>query len=196
MKRSVIFILVAVAASLAMVGCGCAAPAPASSPSWQQLQSAKIPSQCGHQPTKLVKGKHTKILKGWGFFEFVGTLYSGKPGYVTKVSSSAGPLTAVVVDCNQGGVPWSHQILFFSAGPKFVASTDLYDQPSEAIWSRAGLNGPGRNGVQSMSTTRDGLKLNVLAYGANDASCCPSRRADVTVKVSGGKATVTKVTPR
>lgn len=196
MKRSVIFILVAVAASLSMVGCGCAAPAAAPNPSWQQLQSAKIPSQCGHQPTKLVKGKHTKILEGRGFFEFAGTLYSGRPGYVTDVSSSAGPLTAVVANCSQGGVSWEHQILFFRSGSKFVASTNLYDQRSEASWNRAGLNGPGRNGVQSMSKTRDGLKLNVLAYGSNDGACCPSRRADVTVKISGGKATVTKVTPR
>ncbi len=115
---------------------------------------------------------------------------------MTNVPSTAGNLTAAVANCNQGGVSWVHQILFFGAGPKFAASTDLYDRTAESKWQAAGLNGPGRNGVQSMMKTSSGLKLNVLAYGPNDGACCPSRKADVTVKVSGGKATVTSVKRR
>lgn len=194
MKRNVVFIVVAIATSLVMVGCGCAAPAPKPSPSWNQLQSAKIPSQCGHQPTKLVNGEHTRIPSNFGFFKLARTLYSGKSGYVTNVSSSAGQLTAVVANCSQGGVSWPHQVLFFGPGAKFVASTDFYDAQAEVKWARVGLDGPGRTGVQSMTKTRDGLKLDVLAHAGNDGGCCPSERAWVTVKVTKGRATVTNVT--
>lgn len=156
------------------------------------MQSARIPSQCGHKPTKLVKGKHTGILPGRGMFELLRTLYSGKSGIIANVPSSAGPLTAVVADCHQGGVSWEHQILFFGPGAKFVASTDLYN----ANWARHGLTGPARNGVESMKRTANGLSLDVLASRLSDAACCASARATVNVKVSGGKVSVTSIKRR
>lgn len=178
--------------ALTMVGCGCAAPAPAPSPSWKQVQSARIPSQCGHPPTKLVKGKHTGIIKGRGMFELLRTLYSGKSGVLTNVPSSAGPVTAVVADCHQGGVSWEHRILFFGPGAKFVAATDL----SGGNWERQGLTGPARNGVQSMTRTASGLSLDVLAYRPWDGGCCAGGRATVKVKISGGKVSITSITRR
>ena len=192
MKRNCIFTAFVVAVALCMAGCGCAPAPPGPSPSWKQVQSARIPSQCGHKPTKLVNGKHTGIPKGHGYFEFAGTLNSGKRGYVTNVPSSAGRLTAVVANCSQGGVGWPHQILFFGPGATFVASTDLYN----ANWSRYGLYGPARNGVQSISRTKSGLSLNISAERTNDASCCPSGHATVNVKVSDGKVVITGIQRR
>ena len=192
MKRTLKFTALAIAMALAMVGCGCAAPTPRPSPSWKQVQSARIPSLCGHKPTKLVKGKHTGILPGRGMFELSPTLYSGKSGVITNVASSGGPLTAVVANCNQGGVSWPHEILFFGPGAKFVASTDLY----EGRWDAIGLYGPARNGVQSLTRTSAGLSIDVMASRPSDASCCPSARASVNLKVSGGKVVITSIKRR
>jgi len=186
MKRSHTFIIVAVAIALLAAGCGCAAPAP--SPSWNQLLSARIPSECGHKPTKLVNGRHTGIPPGDGMFQLQRTLGS-RSGYVTNVPSSSGPLTAVVASCNQGGVNWPHRLLFFGPGPKFVTSTDLY----EGNWGRLGLDGPARNGIESLTKTSSGLTLAVRAYRPTDARCCYSANATVKLKVSGGKVVITSI---
>ncbi|CCM64812.1 exported hypothetical protein [Candidatus Microthrix parvicella RN1] len=74
------FTVVAIVMALCMAGCGCLAATPPTSPTWQQLQSARSPSLCGQKPTKLVKGEHTAIPRGGGHFRLVKKLYSGNSG--------------------------------------------------------------------------------------------------------------------
>ena len=189
MKRNLAFTLVAAAMALCLAGCGCAAATPAGSPSWSQLQSAKIPSVCGHPPTKLVNGKHTGIAPGQGSLQLRRTLTGGKSGVIAGVPSSAGRLTAVVAMCNHGGVGMPSEILFFGPGPKLYAATNLL----EGRWDRAGFEGPARDGVTSMSVTADGLALNVDAYRRLDALCCSTGKSAVNLKIGGGRATITRL---
>lgn len=111
---------------------------------------------------------------------------------MTNVPGGSGPFTAVVADCNQGVSPWPHQVLFIGPGPKFVASSDLYD----ANWKTHGLTAPARSDVESMTKTKTGLSVNVSAERLNDASCYPGGSATVTVKVAGGKVVITSIKRR
>lgn len=163
---------------------------PASAPTWDEIKGAEIPSLCGHPPTTLVEGRHTGIAENMGIFELLQQLPNGGPALVPGVPSpDAGPLTAVVADCNQGGVAWPHLLVLFAAGGEYYASTDLF----EADWASVGLYGPGRSGITEMSIDGEGLILLVAAERQGDASCCPTGSGTVSVAARDRAAVVTGV---
>jgi hypothetical protein len=112
-------------------------------------------------------------------------LYSGTTGILQGVpSSDAGPLTAVVVSCNGGGVSWPNMVMFFSSGGQYYGVGDLYEGLG---WEAEGMSGPGREGIISISLSGDQVQVYTSATTLQDAECCPSTSAVLSLRASGGR---------
>jgi hypothetical protein len=160
-------------------------PPQLTAPSWDELKNASIPEHCGHPATQLVDGKDQSLGPNDGFFELMPSLYSGKTGILQGVpSSDAGPLTAVVVSCNGGGVGWPNSVMFFSSGGQYYAVGDLYEGLG---WEAEGMSGPGREGIISISLSGDQVQVHTSATTLQDAECCPSTTAVLSLRASGGR---------
>lgn len=163
----------------------------AAGPTWDQIKNASIPAMCSHPPTTLVDGKDVTVGASDGYFELLRTLSNGEPGFVTGVpSADAGPLTAVVVSCNAGGVGWPNSIMFFSNGGKYYGYSDLYEGVD---WEGQGMNAPGRDGVMGMWLKGAEVEVYTSAETGNDASCCPSTAALLRLRPGNGRIVVTSL---
>ena len=161
------------------------APPQITAPSWDELKHASIPEQCGHPATQLVDGKDQSLGPNDGYFELTPSLYSGKTGILQGVpSSDAGPLTAVVVSCNGGGVGWPNSVMFFSSGGQYYGVGDLYEGLG---WEAQGMSGPGREGIISISLSGDQVQVYTSATTLQDPECCPSTAAVLSLRASGGR---------
>ena len=154
-------------------------------PSWDELKNASIPEHCGHPATQLVEGKDQSLGPNDGYFELTPSLYSGETGILQGVpSSDAGPLTAVVVSCNGGGVGWPNSVMFFSSGGQYYGVGDLYEGLG---WEALGMSGPGREGIISISLSGDRVQVYTSATTMEDPLCCPSTEAMLSLRASGGR---------
>jgi|GEM_PF-2585835 len=154
-------------------------------PGWDELKNASIPAQCRHPATKLFDGKDQSLGPNDGYFELMPSLYSGETGILQGVASSdAGPLTAVVVSCNGGGVSWPNMVMFFSSGGQYYGVGDLYEG---LAWEAEGMSGPGREGIISISLSGDQVLVYTSATTLQDAECCPSTSAVLSLRASGGR---------
>lgn len=160
------------------------------SPGWDEIKDASIPAMCGHPPATLVDGKDTSLGPNDGLFELLATLPNGEPGLVQGVPSEVGPLTAVVVTCNAGGVGWPNELMFFEGEGEYYAHTDLLEGVD---WESAGLNAPGRDGVTAITLQGDELEVHTSALTIGDPECCPSGSAVLRLRVEGGGVRVTSV---
>lgn len=164
--------------------------ATSSGPTWDEIKNASIPEACTHPPTTLVDGRDVTLSEYQGYFELNRSLENGNTGLVAGVPSDAGPLTAVVVSCNAGGVGWPNQVMFFSEGGRYYGSTDLYD----ADWEQFGFFGPGRGGVTSISLEGPEVEVRTSAERDSDTSCCPTGAAVLRLRPSGGAIKITSIT--
>ncbi|MCZ7631527.1 MAG: LppP/LprE family lipoprotein [Microthrixaceae bacterium] len=101
-----------------------------------------------------------------------------------------GPLTAVVVTCNAGGVGWPNELMFFEGEGEYYAHTDLLEGVD---WESAGLNAPGRDGVTAITLQGDEPEVHTSALTIGDPECCPSGSAVLRLRVEGGGVRVTSV---
>ncbi len=160
------------------------------SASWDVIKDAAIPSTCEHPATTLVDGVDETLTAEQGHFQLLQSLPDGSPGFVGGLPSDAGPLTAVIFNCDAGGVGWPDQVMFFTADGRYLTHADLY----EAIdWESTGLEGPGRNGVTSIALKGNSLYIHTLAYVGSEPACCPRAQAELRMRIQDGKATVTSV---
>lgn len=159
----------------------------ASAPTYAQIANSSIPSLCGHPATRLVNGEHTEITMPYAYLRLVETLGPTQPGVLRGVPSDQGPLTAVVATCNQGGVAWPSLLMFFASGGRYVTSTFL----DEFDWPSLGMSGAGRDGIMSMGIAGDGIWVSLFATLPEDAECCPSGEATLSMQVHGGRVTIT-----
>lgn len=125
-----------------------------------------------------------------GMFELVRTLPNGQPGLVQGIPSDTGPLTAVVVSCNAGGVGWPNQVMVFKGAGEYYAHSDLYEGVD---WDAGGMIGPGRDGIMGVSLRGSELEVYTLAELPSDMSCCPSTSAVLTLRPAGGGIVVTSL---
>ena len=145
---------------------------PVTSPSYQQLANARVPSLCGHPATTLVNGQNLAIPAGQGTFQLLRTLSDGESAIVRGVPSrDGGSLTAIVAECNAGGVGFPSDLVLFGAGPKVYAESFL----DSTKWAALGLAGPARDGITSLRLVGRELEINVDALTPDDPECCPSR---------------------
>lgn len=165
------------------------APA-ADGPTWDEIKNASIPAMCTHPPTTLVEGRDVTLAESQGHFSLQRTLRNGQPGLVTGVPSEAGPLTAVVVSCNAGGVGWPNQVMFFSEGGVYYAHTDFLD----ADWKSAGLIAPGRDGISGIWLRGSEVEIYTSAEHQSDPSCCPTGSALVRMRAENGTIRITSLT--
>lgn len=174
-------------------------PPASESPGWDEIKNAEIPAVCDHPATRLVDGIDTSIPEGNGVFRLVPER-DGETFLRRGLESPDGPLTAVVAECNLGGVAWPHSIFFFGEGGRYVASTMLHgptmadDAPEigtrdewDADWEGSGLRGAARTGIEAVAVDGDHLLVRVLALAPNDAECCASAMAEVRVRIEGGR---------
>lgn len=178
--------------------------APAAAPSLDELQSADIPAMCQHPAATLVDGVDTSLSVDDGIFRLLATLPSGGTSHVVGVPSDAGPLTAVVAECNAGGVGWPNPILFFGPGGTFYGGTFLtgptiddagtrsasWDQ----AWADAEAAAPGRDGVTSIALDGEHVVVTTSAELPDDSSCCPTGVVTVTIAPAGGQIEVVELT--
>lgn len=162
-------------------------PPPPASATWDEIKNTSIPSMCGHPPTTLVNGEDVTLGEYDGYFRLTPLLANGQPGLVADVPGPAGPLTAVVVSCNGGGVGWPAQIAFFAPGGAFHGSTDLAEITD---WGSSSLEFAGRDGVEGLSVVDGNLQVVTSAGGGDDPLCCPSGRGVVTISTGGGAISV------
>lgn len=167
-----------------------ARPQELTSPSWDQLKNAAIPEMCTHPPTTLVDGKDVSLTPFQGYFELLRTLPNGQPGLVQGVPSDAGPLTAVVVSCNAGGVGWPDQVMFFKGQGEYHAHIDLYEGVD---WEAAGMYAPGRNGIEGVWVRGAELEVYTTAELYNDMACCPSSAALLRMRAEGDGVRITSL---
>jgi hypothetical protein len=154
-------------------------------PTWDEIKGASIPGLCSHPPTTLVDGKDVTLGEYDGYLELLQTLPSGSPGIITVPSNDAGPLTAVVVSCNAGGVGWPDSIAFFKPSGEFYGYHDLF---TDLDWESEGMSGPGRDGVGYLNVDGSTLSVYTSATYPSDAECCPSTGA--WVQLAPGDGTV------
>ncbi len=147
---------------------------PLQAPTWDEIKGASIPGLCMHPPTTLVDGKDVTLGEYDGYLELLQTLPSGSPGIITVSSNDAGPLTAVVVSCNAGGVGWPNSIAFFKPSGDFYGYHDL---STGLDWASEGMSGPGRDGVGYLNVDGSTLSVYTSATYPSDAECCPSTGA-------------------
>lgn len=145
-------------------------------PTWDEIKGASIPGLCTHPPTTLVDGKDVTLGEYDGYLELLQTLPNGSPAMITVPSNDAGPLTAVVVSCNAGGVGWPDSIAFFEPSGDFYGYHDLF---TDLDWESEGMSGPGRNGVGYLAVDGSTLSVSTSATYPSDADCCPSTGASV-----------------
>ncbi|MGN6695967.1 MAG: hypothetical protein ACTHN0_17450 [Aquihabitans sp.] len=126
-----------------------------------------------------------------GFFELEPDQGPNYQGLVSGVpSNDAGPLTAVVAGCNAGGVGWPNLVLFFADGGRFYGASDLYEGVD---WEGAGLSGPGRDGVYGIYLQDGVFGVLTSAEGPEDAACCPSADATLTMHAESGRIVIDSV---
>jgi len=164
-------------------------PAPRS-PTWDEIRNASIPSLCEHPPTTLVDGRDVTLGEYDGTFLLTPMLRSGQSGIVEGVPSDAGPLTAIVFNCNRGGVGWPDQVMFFAPGGAYFGHDDMF----EADWAGAGLSHPGRGGITSIGLVGDELEVVTSAIVGMEPECCAAGTATVRLRAGGGGVRVTSVT--
>ena len=161
-----------------------------SSPTYDEIANAEIPSLCGHPPTRLVDGEHTEVTWQYAYLRLRETLNYGQPGVVRGVPSDEGPLTAVVATCNQGGVGWPSLLILFSEGGNYYGSTLLDDFD----WSSINMAGPGRDGIVDLRVKDGLLWVSLFATYPEDAECCPTGDASLALKAEGGQLLVVEAT--
>ncbi|MFN0091650.1 MAG: hypothetical protein ACKVWR_15485 [Acidimicrobiales bacterium] len=161
-------------------GGGESAPS-AAGPTWEQVKDAEIPGLCTHPPTRLVDGQDVSLGPLEGRFRLLTTLADGGPAWTPDLRSRAGEaVTAVVAECDAGGAPWPHLVLYFDQAGRYRASTAF----EEYDWAALGLAGPARNGVTRVAAAADGrLEVDLLAERPGDASCCPSGAASLVASL-------------
>jgi len=156
---------------------------PRLAPGWDELKDAAIPALCDHPPTTLVDGKDVTLGEHDGFLQLNRTLANGQPGMATLPSNDAGPLTAVVLSCNAGGVGWPDSIAFFGSGGQFYGYHDLF---TDIDWEAQGMAGPARDGVSTLSVEGSTLRVYTAALSPTDAECCASTSASVDLQAGNG----------
>jgi pimeloyl-ACP methyl ester carboxylesterase len=166
------------------------APPPPESPTWEEIKDASIPGVCQHPPTTLVDGVDVTLSADQGVFELLPSLPDGRPGMVRDVpSNDAGPLTAVVVRCNAGGVGWPNSVMFFSDGGRYYGVHDLYEGID---WEGIGLSGPGRDGLQEVTLEDGQVLVFTMAEALDDPQCCPSTSASLRLRARDGRIEATE----
>lgn len=159
------------------------------SPGWEEIKDASIPEMCGHPPTTLVDGRDVTLSEFDGYFELLETLRDGSSGVVQGVPSEVGPLTAVVVSCNAGGVAWPNQIALFGEGGEFYGSTDM----SAAAWETLGAYGPSREGVSGVQLVRGEIEVVTDVLMDGDPACCATGSAVLRIRPDNGDIAITSL---
>ncbi|MBS1847192.1 MAG: hypothetical protein JST73_02855, partial [Actinobacteria bacterium] len=177
-------------------------------PTWAQFANASIPAVCAKPPTKLVDGKNVTLTEQQGIYQLEQTLGAGNTsGIAQGLPSDAGPLTAVVVNCNAGGVGWPNDIAAFGPGGVFYDETSLnghvtgdsFDtmrQVDEAgpLWQASGLMEPARGGVDSIRIDGNALVVSTLALNQGEAECCATGHAIIRISAHGHQLHIDSVT--
>lgn len=156
-------------------------------PTWDQIKNAEIPAMCMHDPARLVDGEDVGLGEYEGYFHLLQRLESGQPGIVQGVPSDAGPLTAVVVSCNAGGVAWPNDVMFFA--PDETVYGVLYDD-EDLNWNRLRID-PAREGIQSIRLVDGQVEVTTRAQIGDDAMCCPSGMGTIRMRAENGRIVVT-----
>ena len=190
-----------------------------SAPTWDEFKNASLPAVCAHPATTLVDGKNVSLRNSSGadgsppqgiyeLEETLGDVAGGgaNPGYVAGLPSDAGPLTAVVVSCNAGGVAWPNDIVAFKPGGIYYDETSLnghvtgdsfdtanFVDEAGSLWTQSGLAEPGRGGVWKLAVEGDKLVVYTMALRPGEAECCATGYAKVTMNASGGKLNIDSV---
>lgn len=96
-------------------------------------------------------------------------------------------MTAIVAQCDAGGVGWPRRVEFFSAGGRYYGGSDL----SDFDWTSIGLDHPARDGIGGVVADGQGLgvSLDVLEPGACEA--CETTSAYAMLEARGHQITVT-----
>lgn len=157
------------------------------SATWDDIKNAEIPPMCRHDATRLVDGVDVGLDENQGYFELLQELSNGEPGLLQNVPSEIGPLTAVAVTCNAGGVGWPNDLMFFA--PDATVYGVLYDD-EDLNWDRLTFE-PGRDGFRAMRLVGDEVEVTTEAIVGDDASCCPSGMGTIRLRAENGRIVVT-----
>ncbi len=178
MVRAIVVSLLA----LLLAGCGLLSPANSSTSSpipstatpepagtalsitAEQMVEAPLPSLCDHPAGTLVDG----ALDGPGENDG-GAWIAGYPdgdwrtlSFHSWKGTDSRQYAALVVDCNQGGVGWPPNVVFYTDGPTVVGQINVAD-----------VVGDGRQSVAAMEPLPNGVRLTLPnTYQDGDAGCC------------------------
>lgn len=148
---------------------------PAASLTTEAMLTAPVPSLCGQPAGKLVNG----TLPGIAPAHVTIAQFDGawKKNSFHTFTSGGKTYGALVIQCNNGGVPWAQRVVVYDAKVKVVGAL-AFDA----------LLGDGRQVVAGARVVERGVQYKVdgtLAEG--DAACCGTIKSLVTVGVQGGK---------
>lgn len=142
------------------------------------LQSASVPSLCGHRPGTLVRGRLSNIPVNQGMVELAAGQYRKAADMYAAgdLDGDGNPDAAAVFECNQGGVGWPDWIVFYRAGPKIMGAFDM-----------GSVVGDARSSTTRISYSNRKITVETRDARYADAGCCPSGHAIVTLRWNGTK---------
>lgn len=141
------------------------------------LQRAPVPALCNYPAGELVNG----VLPGFDPDR------AEPPTLVSPDSSHPGPLVVLgdldgdgvgdaagVVNCNEGGVGWPDEVLFWGSGLRLLGAVDMGQ-----------LVGGARDGTEKLTYQSGHVVVDSLDSRPWDAGCCASGTAQVTITWNG-----------
>jgi pimeloyl-ACP methyl ester carboxylesterase len=153
------------------------------------LASAPVPSLCEHPAGTLVNGRLPGIPENQGTVELRPTL-AGGPGYAFgDLTGDSVRDAAVVVDCDQGGVPWPESVQLYRSGNGQVQR--LGGVSLEEISSQHGAGG--RDGVHSITTANQAVTVHWSSNRPSDFGCCATLDLTAQLRWNGHQVVVNNV---
>lgn len=147
---------------------------PSASLSAADLQSAPVPSACGHPAGDLVYGKLPLIPDNEGFVSLAQEPDQlGEPFHVEASLRGEGSQILAVLDCSVGGVGWPQILVLYGPGPTILGSLDLSTvefvdggEPVNNSHVVVAVMEPVEGGVQLEVETYDGAYNEVRRWSA------------------------------
>ena len=90
----------------------------------EELESAPVPSACGHPAGTLVYGELPLVPDGTGGV-WLSRDEEGLPRHLETTLAGTGPELLVLLDCSQGGVAWPQVVVLYGHGPTVLGWLDL-----------------------------------------------------------------------
>ena len=154
---------------------------------WSELLSAPVPRLCGHPAGRLVHGSLPGIPRGRGEVTIL-PWASAKP---TRRNVVFGDLNgdgvtdaAVVVTCDQGGVPWPESVQLYTSGDRRLGGAVL-----------SSISHGDRDGVVSMKLSKGLVDVHWQTNRRSDYGCCSTMDYAADLSVLHGRVAVTHPTP-